>query len=104
MKHVDDQFEVIGKRYHRFAKSIRDGDSNAAAEEFAKFCHWMRRSELRISNRTLAAFSEAWIDLFWQCRRFDLMLEAAQDAESLYGNDPEWGFARGEALFNFCRF
>ena len=82
----DDQFAVIGRRYERFMERVRADDPNAAAEEFARFCHWMRRSDLKISKRTLAAFTEAWIELFWQCRRHDLMLSAAEDAEKLVAN------------------
>lgn len=95
---------MMGRRYERYAERIRQQDPNSAAEEFGKFCHWLRRSNLKISSRTLAAFAESWIDLFWQCRRYDWMLRVAEDAETLFGGDPEWRFAKGEALFNLARF
>lgn len=102
--HADEMTEMMARRYERFMECLRDQDPNGAAEEFAKFCHWLRRSSLKISGRLLAAFSEVWIDLFWQCRRHDLMLQAAEDALAMFGEDPEWSFARGEALFNLGRF
>ena len=102
--HPEEIIEMMGRRYERFVEQIRQQDTNAAAEEFAKFSHWLRRTNLKISHRSLAAFAEAWIDLFWQCRRFDWMLRVAEDAETAFGKDPEWRFARGEALFNLARF
>ncbi len=101
---LDEQFEIMHKRYGRFMECVRRGDANAAAEEFARFCRGMQGGNLKISMRTLAAFTEAWIELFWQGRRHDMMLQAAEDAEELFGPDPEWSFARGEALFNLGRF
>lgn len=102
--HTDDMIEMMVRRYERFTEQVRRQDTNGAAEEFAKFCHWLRRSNLKISGRVLASFAESWIDLFWQCRRFDMMLRVAEDAETMFGKDPEWRFARGEALFNLGRF
>ena len=100
----DDLSVALSRRYERFTQRMQENDQNSAAEEFARACHYLRRSDLRLSNRTLMAFSEAWIELFWQCRRHDMMLQAARDAEALFGRNPEWTFAQGEALFNLARF
>lgn len=100
----EDIVENMARRYDRFSDRLKQQDPNAAAEEFGKLCHWLRNSNLKISVRALTAFSEVWIDLFWQCRRHDLMLKVAEDAEASFGPDPEWAFARGEALFNLGRF
>lgn len=100
----DEMTDLMATRYDRFIERVRAQDPNAAAEEFSRFCHWLRRSSLKLSNRALAGFAEVWVDLFWQCRRHDMMLKVAQDAEELFGPDPEWTFARGEALFNLGRF
>lgn len=102
--HSEDMINMMARRYERFVERIRQQDANTAAEEFGKFCHWLQRSNLKISNRVLAAFAESWIDLFWQCRNFEMMLRVAEDAEGIFGKDPEWRFARGEALFNLGRF
>lgn len=102
--HTDAITERIVRRYERFIQRLKTQEHNAAAEEFARLCQWLRRSNLRIPSRTLMAFSEGWIDLFWQCRRYDLMLRAAEDAAEQFGEEPEWNFARGEALFNLGRF
>lgn len=102
--HPEDMIENMARRYDRFRDNVRQQDPNAAAEEFGKFCHWLRRSNLKISSRVLASFAEAWIDLFWQCRAYEQMLHVAEDAETTFGKDPEWRFAQGEALFNLARF
>src|SRR5688572_3449638 len=96
---TDDIIEIMTRRYERFMERLREQDPNGAAEEFSKFLHSLRRNNLKIPTRTLAAFAEAWLDLFWQCRRFDLMLKVAEDAQEVFGEDLEWTFARGEALF-----
>lgn len=101
---MDEMADAMAHRYERFMERVKNQDPNAAAEEFAKFCHWLRRTNLKLSSRALVAFSEAFIDLFWQCRRHDLMLRVAEDAQEAFGDDPEWSFARGEALFNLGRF
>lgn len=98
---LDQQLE---RRFDRFVGHLRLDDPTAAAEEFARTCQWLRSSELRLPRRTMAAFMEGWVELFWQCRRHDLMLEAAEAAVQTFGPDPEWAFARGEALFNLGRF
>lgn len=100
----EEMIDNMARRYERFMDSIRQQDPNAAAEEFGKFCHWLRRSNLKIPSRALASFAEAWIDLFWQCRSYAMMLRVAEDAETLFGKDPEWRFAKGEAFFNLARF
>jgi len=102
--HTDEMLVTMTHRYEKFIERVREQDPNAAAEEFGKFCHWLRRTSLKLHSRSLAAFAEAWIDLFWQMRRFDMMLKAAEDAQGLFGEDLEWTFARGEALFNLGRF
>lgn len=96
--------EVIQHRYERFLHCIQQQDPNGAAEEFGRLGHWLRRTSTKVSMRALSAMAEAWIDLFWQWRRFDLMLKVTEDAEATFGPDPEWSFARGEALFNLARF
>lgn len=100
----EDVIEVISRRYEHFIERVRQQDPNAAAEEFAKLSHWLRRSTLKISPQALAAFAEVWIDLFWQCHDYAMMLKVAEDAQSMFGEDGEWTFARGEALFNLGRF
>jgi predicted Zn-dependent protease with MMP-like domain len=100
----DDLSEAMKRRYERYIRRVQQNDPNAAAEEFARLCQWLRKSDLRLSSRTMMAFSESWIELFWQCRRHDLMLQVARDAEQSYGKSPEWTFAQGEALFNLGRF
>jgi predicted Zn-dependent protease with MMP-like domain len=100
----DDLSDAMQRRYERYFRRLQQNDPNAAAEEFSRLCHWLRRSDLRLSNHILMAFGEAWVELFWQCRRHDLMLQAARDAEQLFGKSPEWSFAQGEALFNLGRF
>lgn len=104
MMKSDDLIQLISRRYDRFVERIQHSDPNAAAEEFAKFCHMLRRTDLKIPMRVLTSFMEAWLEMFWQCRRHDLMLKAAEDAQTMFGPDPEWAFARGEALFNLGRF
>ncbi|HOE97730.1 MAG TPA: metallopeptidase family protein [Candidatus Sumerlaeota bacterium] len=101
---TDDWTETIGRRYRRFVDRMQKGELNAAAEEFARLCHWMQKSSLKFSNRMMAAFTEGWLEVFWQCRRWDLVLKVSEDAESYFGDDPEWRFARGEALFYLGRF
>jgi len=99
-----DLTDVMARRYGRFTDRMRGGDDNAAAEEFARLCHSLRRSDIRVSQHVMTAFMEGWLDLFWQCRRYDLMLAAAEDAVELFGEEAIWAFARGEALFNLGRF
>src|SRR5258708_1193642 len=61
---TDDIIEIMTRRYERFMEKVREQDPNAAAEEFSKFLHALRRNNLKIPTRTLAAFAEAWLDLF----------------------------------------
>lgn len=100
----DETIESIIRRFGRFSENLEHGDSPAAAEEFARTCHMLRRTDLQVPTRTLMTFMEMWIDIFWQCRRHDMMLKAADEAERLFGKDPEWTFARGEAFFYLGRF
>ena len=101
---TEQMVEIMAHRYEKFMQRVCEQDPNGAAEEFARFCHGLRRTSFKIPDRALAAFSEAWIDLFWQCRRYDLMLKVAEEAQAAFGEDPEWAFTRGEALFNLGRF
>lgn len=103
MKH-DDPIESIIRRFTRFSECLTLGDSPAAAGEFARTCQALGRTDMQIPTRTMVAFMETWIDFFWQCRRHDMMLKAADEAERLFGEDPEWAFARGEACFYLGRF
>ena len=101
---VDDLNDIITRRYQRFIEHATANEPNAAAEEFARLCNTLRRTELRITRRMLTGFHVGFIDFFWQIHRFDMMLQAADDAERLFGEDPEWRFARGEAQFHLGRF
>lgn len=100
----DDLGDMIGRRYTRFMQRVRADEGHEAGEEFSKLLAMMRRHDLRPSPRLLSGMTESFIDLFWQMRRHDLMLQAAEDAIQVIGPDPEWSFARGEALFYLCRF
>jgi predicted Zn-dependent protease with MMP-like domain len=100
----EDFSDAMLRRYERYIRRLRDNDPNAAGEEFSSLCRSLRRNDLRLSSRAMIAFSEAWIDLFWQCRRHDLMLQAARDAEQVFEKSPEWTFSQGEALFYLGRF
>jgi predicted Zn-dependent protease with MMP-like domain len=100
----DQNNDAMQRRYERFMRRLQQNDPNGAAEEFSRFCHWLRHGDLRLSNRTLTAFHEAWLEIFWQSRRHDLMLQAGRDAEQFFGKSPEWSYAQGEALFNLGRF
>lgn len=102
--HEDDLSELMGRRYSRFVDRLRENDPMLASEEFSKLLMLLKRNDARVPPRLLGAMMESWIDLFWQARRYDLMLQAADDALQVFGPDPEWGFARGEALFYLCRF
>lgn len=96
--------EMLNRRYRRFIDALRDNDANSAAEDFAHVCRMLRRSDLRVSQRVMIAFMEGWIDLFWQSRNHEQMLKAAEDARVIFGPDPAWDFARGEALFFLGQF
>jgi predicted Zn-dependent protease with MMP-like domain len=94
----------MSRHYERFMRRVKRGESGEAIEEFARMCRSIRSSDLKLSSRVLAGLTEGWIDLFWQARRHDTMLKIARDAEKMFGEDPEWSFAQGEALFNMGRF
>jgi predicted Zn-dependent protease with MMP-like domain len=100
----DETHNTVRRRYDRFVERMRANDPMAAAEEFARLCQALRRTDLKVPDRAVSAFWESWIDLFWQGRHHDLMLRAADEAIELLGSDPVWLFARGEALFNMARF
>ena len=100
----DDAMDRIAKRYERFAAAMRADDPLSAAEEFARMCQLARRYRLSLPSRAVANLAEGWIEFFWMARRHDMMLRAAEDAEKALGKDPEWSFARGEALFYLGRF
>jgi predicted Zn-dependent protease with MMP-like domain len=102
--HDDDLPELMGRRYTRFVERLKASDHMLAAEEFTKLLALLRRNDAKIPPRLLSAMMESWIDLFWQCRRHDLMLTAADDAIAIFGADPEWSFAKGESLFYLGRF
>lgn len=94
----------LERSFQRFIERVQSNEPNEAAEEFGRMCRQLRSSELKLSSRVLASFAEGWIDLFWQCRQYESMLKATREARKLFGDDPEWAFAEGEALFNLGRF
>lgn len=100
----DDFTERLSRRYERFSQALKNRDELEAADEFSKMCTMVRRANMRMPGRALPNLAECWIDLFWMMGQFDLMLQASLDAEAAFGRDPEWSFAKGEALFYLGRF
>lgn len=96
--------DYLGRRFDRFMRCLDQGNDPGAVIEFAKLCTRLRDGGLELPPRAVASFLEAWLDVLWQARRADLMLEAAEFGLREYGEDPEWRFAKGEALFYLARF
>ncbi len=94
----------LTRRYERFSRSLQADDVASAAEEFARMCHLAQKDHLKLPGRAMFHFAEGWIDMFWMLRRHDMMLRVAEEAAAKLGPDPEWSFARGEALFYLGRF
>jgi hypothetical protein len=84
-----ESLNTIVRRHDGFMDRVRGSDINSVAEEFARVCHSLKQTDLKLPLRALSVFAETWIDLFWQCRRHDLMLKVAEEAQMIFGPDPE---------------
>lgn len=104
MTRAGDFDKYMQRQYGRFVHLLQKEDTTGAAAEFARFCQRSSDAGFALPQRTMAPFFESWIDIFWQCRRPEMMLEAARLAEELFGDDPEWRYAQGEAYFYMAQF
>jgi predicted Zn-dependent protease with MMP-like domain len=96
--------DAVMRRFERFMERLRAGDRASALEEFGRVGGLVRGSELELPDRLIDACVDAFIDLFRQAGSYNAMLRAAGEAQKALEADPEWSFARGEALFNLGRF
>jgi predicted Zn-dependent protease with MMP-like domain len=101
---IEHQAETLMSRFEKIVERVGSGRRGEAIEEFGKIGGLLKGGRLEIPDRLLYAFIDAFLDLFRQAGRDDLVARAAEEAANALGGDPEWDFARSEALFNLGRF
>jgi predicted Zn-dependent protease with MMP-like domain len=96
--------DTLMRRFEKILERLRAGQRGESIEEFGRIGGLLRGKRLEIPARLLYALVDTFIDLFRQAGRDDLVARAAEEAAKALGDDPDWGFARGESLFNLGRF
>ena len=101
---IEHQAEALMDRFEKIFERLAAGRRGEAIEEFGRIGGLLRAGHLKIPDRLLYAFVDAFLDLFRQAGRDDLVARAAEEAVHALGEDLDWDLARAESLFNLGRF
>jgi predicted Zn-dependent protease with MMP-like domain len=101
---MDQGAETFMRRFEKIVERVRSGRRAEAIEELGRAGGLLRGERLKVPDRLLCAVVDFFLDILGQSGRDDLVARAADMAAEALGPDPEWGFAKGEALFNLGRF